>query len=101
MASEAASHLNADWMEMPADCFEPLAFGELKVGQKFIGLPLPGDNSGHGGFRGSAYIFVKTDESITKAGPDLPYGIPHGRAVNISRGISSDLPHSMYVIRVE
>ncbi|MEK7516375.1 MAG: hypothetical protein AAB562_02145 [Patescibacteria group bacterium] len=86
---------------MPGKCFEPLTFGELKIGQKFIGLPLPGDNHGHGGLRGTEYLFTKTDESITEAGPRLPYGIPHGRAVNISRGVWSDFPTSMYVIRVE
>lgn len=101
MASEAASRLKDSWMEMPVDCFEPLTFGELSVGQKFIGLPLPGDNLGHGGFRGTAYIFIKTDKSITEARAGLPYGIPHGRAKNISRDVWSDFPNSMHVICVK
>ncbi len=101
MRSKAASSLKADWMEMPAKCFEPLTFGELKVGQKFISLPLPGDNDGHGGFRKAHYIFTKTHQKVIEAGPGLPYGIPHGKAVNDSRGIPSDLPDSMFVILVE
>ena len=99
MESTPGSQLKSDWMEMPDDCFEPLTFGELEIGQKFIGLPAPGDNHGHGGFRGSAHVFVKT---ITEAGsPGMPYGIPHGGAVNISRGTDSNFPNSMRVIRVE
>lgn len=101
MKSTAGPRLKSDWMEMPGECFEPLTFGELKIGQKFIGLPLPGDNHGHGGFRGAHYIFTKTHEVVTEAAPRLPYGIPNGRAVKDHRGIPSDFPHSMFVILVE
>lgn len=100
MASRYAARLKAGWMGMSDECFKPLTFGELDVGQKFIGMPLPGDDHGHGGFRGAEYVFVKTDGDIAEAGHGLPYAIPHGRAKNISRNISSDFPHSMYVIRV-
>ncbi len=59
-ASMAAARLKREWMKMPAECFEPMTFGELKEGQKFIALPLPGDNHGHGGLRGQHRSFVKT-----------------------------------------
>lgn len=101
MKSIIDSRLKSDWMKMPDECFEPLTFGELKVGQKFIGLPLPGDNNGHGGFRSAHYIFTKIHEVVTEAAPGLPYGIPHGRAINDHGHIPSDFPNSMFVILVK
>lgn len=98
---KAGPLLKSDWTKMPGEFFEPLTFGEFKVGQKFISLPSPGDNDGHRGFRGAHYIFTKTHEVVTEAAPGLPYGIPHGRAVNDHRNIPSDCPHSMFVILVE
>ena len=91
MASEIVSRLKTDLMRISDDS-ELLTFGELKVGQVFIGFPLPGDNSGHGGFRKAHYVFIKTHQSITETG--------HGRAVN-RRGVPSDFPNSMPVILVE
>jgi hypothetical protein len=99
MTSEIVSRLKNGLMRISDDS-EVLTFGELKVGQFFIGFPLPGDNSGHGGFRKAHYVFVKTHQSITEAEPGMPYGIPHGRAVN-RRGVPSDYPNSMPVILVE
>lgn len=55
--------IKSDWMRMPDDHFEPLTFGELEINQKFIILPSPGDNIGHGGFRGAYQLFVKTAQS--------------------------------------
>lgn len=95
------SQLKSRWIEMPDECFEPLTFGELEIGQKFICLPLPGDNHGHGGFKGAHYIFTKTHGVVGEAAPGLPYGVPHGRAMNDHRKIPSDFPNSMFVIRVE
>lgn len=100
MENTASHQLKMDWMEMPDECFNPLTFGELKVGQEFICLPCPGDNHGHGGFKGAHYIFTKTHEVVTEAAPGMPYGIPHGRAMD-NRQIPSDFPLSMYVILVE
>lgn len=82
-------------MKMPDDSFEPLTFGELKVGDKFIVLPRPGDNRGHGGFKGVHHIFTKFLQK-TKAAAGLPYG----RAVS-NKGVSSDFPGSMFVIKVK
>lgn len=96
MARVNAYAVKAAWMAMPDACFEVLTFGELGLGQKFISLPRPGDNSGHGGFRGSHYLFIKTMQKANRE-----YGTPHGSATNVQRGVSSDLPDSMPVILVE
>jgi hypothetical protein len=101
MASQAASRLKARLMDNPDECFEPLTFGELKVGQKFVSFPLPGDNHGHGGFRGAHFVFTKTHDDVAEAAPGMPYGIPHGQAHKEGRGVLSDFPHSMLVILVE
>lgn len=97
MASKAAKDLKKIFVKEPADCFEPPTFGELRVYDKFICFPLPGDNSGHGGFRGMFRIFTKahplgTIEMLTSPN--------NGRAEN-SKGVSSYFPDSMLVLRVE
>jgi len=94
-----AQRLKNEWMAMPIDCFAPLTFGELKVGDFFIALPSPGDNSGHGGLRGAYNLFIKTSANVRELAPGMPYGIPHGGAVD-DRGIASDMPHSMFIIKV-
>lgn len=86
MVSRAASGLKKEWMEMPVEWFEPLTFGELAVGEKFIILPSPGDEDGHGGFRGAYLIFTKSEQ--------------HG-AVGERSGFTSETPSDMYVIRVK
>src|SRR3989344_4474225 len=101
MKSTAGSRLKSAWMKMPSKCFEPLTFGELKVGQKFIALPLPGDNHGHGGFKGAHYIFTKTHEVITEAATGSPRGIAHGRAVSGRGNIPTEFSIPMFVILVE
>lgn len=99
MNKTAGSLLKEQWMEMSEQYFEPLTFGELKVGQKFICLPCPGDNQGHGGFKENHYIFTKTHE-VVKTLAGVYAGSPMGRAMNNSKQIS-DLPHSLLVIRIE
>jgi hypothetical protein len=66
------------------DLNEKLTFGALAVGDHFIGFPLPGDNSGHGGYLGAHRLFVKIDDG-------------HG---NDGRGVSSSFPAAMPVIQV-
>ena len=94
-----------DWMELPAACFETLCFGDLKVGQQFICLPQPGDNHGHGGFKGAHWVFTKTREQVrrTMGKVSMPYSreVPHGRAMNNKHRTRSDFPLSMPVILVE
>ena len=50
------------WTDAPATHFESLTFADLNAGDEFIGMPVPGDNEGHGGFKGVHYIFVKIEE---------------------------------------
>ncbi len=66
-----------------------LTFGELNAGDRFIGLPQPGDDGGHGGFKGPHYIFQK----IEGAGRD--------NAMRQKDGILSCMPDSMPIIKVE
>ena len=95
MASAYASRLKRKFAKMPAEFFETLTFGELKIGQKFISLPLPGDNSGHGGFLGAHHIFTKTRYYLICARLG-----PNGEAVD-GTGRPRITPHPMPVILVE
>jgi hypothetical protein len=63
---------------------EKLKFGALKRGEHFICWPLPGDNSGHGGYLGAHRLFVKTGERIANNGG----------------GVESSMDVSMDVIKV-
>jgi hypothetical protein len=40
---------------------KPITVGDLKVGDKFIFFPTDGDDSGHGGFKGGARLFVRIE----------------------------------------
>lgn len=40
---------------------QPITVRDLKVGEKFIFFPYDGDDSGHGGFKGGARLFVKIE----------------------------------------
>jgi hypothetical protein len=86
---------------MDGMCFEPLIFGDLLVGQRFISLPVPGDNHGHGGFKSPHRVFSKTKDSVAEAAPGMPYSTPHGVAKMDGQEITNDLPHSMPVILLE
>ncbi len=96
-----ATQLKREWMGMPDKFFEPLTFGELAVGDKFISLPEPGDNDGHGGFRESPYIFIKIEQQTPKTKGGSAYGVPHGSSLRLIDGVRCDQPHSMYILRVQ
>jgi len=85
MSSQAAKNLKKTFSEASEEEFEPLTFGELKPGEKFISLPIPGDNSGHGGFRGTSWIFIKTEEK---------------KAKNEKNSTENTCPDSMFVLRI-
>ncbi len=68
-----------------------LTFGELPVEAWFIGLPLDGDNHGHGGYKGIYQVFVKL----------FPQKGILENAANINNGRLSHMPDSMYIIRVK
>lgn len=65
-----------------------LTFRELHVRDRFIAVPVDGDDSGHGGFRKASYIFMKVD-------------CTEYNAIRQKDGISTHLPDSMRVLKVE
>lgn len=95
-----ALELKNHWLSMPVDWFEPLTFGELAVGDKFIGLPEPGDNNGHGGLRDIHVVLTKTKMEVLNASLGIPFGIPTGEAKwhDVS---TSYIPHSMLIIQIK
>lgn len=72
-----------------------LTFGDLKVGEHFIGFPTPGDNHGHGGYLGGYNLFEKMEQ---RASGQL-VSVNSGSAIN-SRGAMSYFPDDMPVIKV-
>lgn len=54
--------LKQKWASASATDCEPLTFGDLQRGDRFIVMPSPGDNSGHGGLLGDSVLFIKTDK---------------------------------------
>lgn len=100
MSLKANRSLKAEWMEIPEEFFEPLTFGELKVGQEFIDMPWPGDHEGHGGLQQAHYLFTKTKRRV-RATNGFRFSIPHGQAVRNSTKMVSEFPCSMPVILVE
>lgn len=49
-------------LELGKDAYKALTFKDLKVGDKYIAFPRPGDNHGHGGYLGNHFVFEKTDK---------------------------------------
>ena len=72
-----------------------LTFDDLKVGDPFIAFPVPGDNSGHGGYLRGHRLFTKT-ENIS-SGKMVP--IESGAAVD-GRGVVAYFPHRMTVLKI-
>ena len=79
----------------PDENYDVLSFGELEIGDKFISLPLPGDNNGHGGFKGEHYIFEKIKDEYRIDNLHLI-----DNAKKISRNILSHCPKGMPVIKI-
>lgn len=81
--------------DVPDEDEKKLTFGDLKIGDFFIGFPVPGDNSGHGGFLGTQVVFKKTEAVASRE----PVRADSGSAID-GRGITSHFPYSMLVIRI-
>lgn len=60
---------------------QKLTFDELDHGEHFICWPIPGDNSGHGGYLGAQRVFVKTGKLTAS----------DGRGVESSMSASMDM----------
>jgi hypothetical protein len=49
---------------------QKLKFSALECGEYFICWPVPGDNSGHGGYLGAQRLWVKTGELTASNGSE-------------------------------
>ena|SRR3989338_6550606 len=58
------AEVKKEWVNAPDIWCEPLVFCDLEVGDRFILMPLPGDNSGHGGLLNGSYLFKKTSSEL-------------------------------------
>ena len=76
------------------DFNEKLTLGELEVGDMFIVFPEPGDNDGHGGFKGAMNIFEKIELTVPK-----PH-YTHGNNMCDLRGVEVHWPESTEVIKL-
>lgn len=89
---EEGKSLRKSWVTAsPIEC-ESLTFGDLKVGDNFIGMIYPGDNSGHGGLLSGSYLFKKIDVVGSRFGRD--------NAVRLFDGNLSYFGDSMPVILI-
>ncbi|MAF34520.1 hypothetical protein CMO91_01615 [Candidatus Woesearchaeota archaeon] len=77
----------------PEESYETTKFGRLAPGEQFISLPTPGDNDGHGGFKGVHNLMMKT--TISGASGPNPYNY-----VATTTGLLGHNPDSMDVIVV-
>ena len=69
----------------------PLTFAELPMGTQFILFPQDGDDSGHGGYRGSQRLFIKSSNSDWAN---------EANAMVLSSGCTSNIPPTMKVLKV-
>ena len=83
-------NMKSKFVGMPKSCYDVLTFGELSKLDKFIGLPVPGDNCGHGGLRGSSNVFKK----IAPRATDRPALFPEN-AFRLRDGNLSNFPKDM------
>ena len=70
---------------------EKLTFDELSVGDSFIAFPEPGDNVGHGGYKGSHSVFKKTKPFIEDNELDQELSA-RKNTINIKTGIAYAIP---------
>ena len=73
---------------------KPLTFGELEAGECFVDFPTDGDDSGHGGFRGGAYVFKKMAKNQRLVGNFF------NNAFRLTDGNKSHFPDTMQVYKV-
>lgn len=56
---EMGAELRKEWENALSINCEHLTFDDLEVGEKFIVMPFPGDNAGHGGLLDAFHVFMK------------------------------------------
>lgn len=99
-----ADVIKREWTNVPEEYFITRTLGELHVGDKFIAMPSPGDNAGHGGLLGPFFVFMKTHDFVKESeGPHpIQYhkDYPHCRTVRLADGHVLDNDQSMPVLQL-
>ena len=72
---------------------EPLVCGDIEKGNKFIVMPIPGDNSGHGGLLNGSWLFLKTEEICHPISPT--------NCIRLCDGTHEFIRDEEFVIKVE
>jgi hypothetical protein len=85
-----------NWKDIPPSHLDVLTFQDLKVGDRFISFPAPGDNDGHGGFKGTFNVFIKTKEKISGYAKNSP----HGEVKREDDGVCTSYSYSTPVIKI-
>lgn len=93
MEESLEKKIKDEYISFPEEFYKHLKLEELKEGDKYISLPVPGDNSGHGGFRGTHYIFGKIKPIKNN------FGV-YENAVRLADGVLSSHPDDLPVIKV-
>lgn len=85
--------LKQEWDRASATDCEPLLLGDLKMGDKFIAMPSPGDNHGHGGLLGGSHLFIKGEKIYRPRFTN--------RCTCVCDGTSTLLPDIMFIIKID
>ena len=83
------------WLEATDVQCEALEFIDLGIGEKFITLPCPGDNHGHGGLLDGAWLFKKIEPKRT------PVGVQHFNAIRLVDGCKTSFSNDEQVYSVQ
>lgn len=95
---DIGNRLRQEWLNAHDVECEPLTFGDLQKGDKFISMPSPGDNSGHGGFLNGSYLFMKTD-LVTHSTP-FSKSLP-ANSIRLSDGSPTHCHDTMWILKIE
>lgn len=91
--SELGKKVREEFVESTARDCEPLVFEDLQKGDKFIFLPTPGDNGGHGGLLSSSFLLLKTEKICH---PEFPTN-----CIRLCDGTSLFARNNEFVLKVE
>ena len=95
--SDKGAQVRNQWLGATFSDCEPLTFGDLERGERFISMPRPGDNSGHGGLLDGAWIFMKIGPVVAKG----RFNSILDNAVRLIDGVLSHMSDSMLVYKVQ
>ncbi len=98
MRADLAKILQEKFINQPVEFYDPLTFGDLQIGDNYIALPTPGDNSGHGGFKIGFYVFEKII-AVRKATAQGGGGVEYN-SMRLHDGNLSEILDNMPVIKL-